>query len=81
MITLYINTLFIQLHPRLLLPDGLQADPQRVRVGQNQHRQEQQPQGLPAQPLREGPDVALRQVPRLLHGSHSGDNYFYFIIL
>ena len=70
---IFILIIIFQFHPRLVLPDRLQADPQRVRVGPHQHGQEQQPQGLPAQPLREGPDAPLRQIPRILHGPNSGN--------
>ena len=50
---------FHQLHSWLVHADRLQADAQRIRVGSTEHGQGQQPQGLPAVPLREGPDAAL----------------------
>jgi len=45
-------------------------------MGSDEHGQVEQPEGLPALPLREGSDAPLRQVPRLLHGSHSGNTCF-----
>ena len=65
-----------------MLSDSLQTDSKWIRVGKNQHRQEQQPQGISSKSLWEGSDAVVRQVPRILHGSYSGkqkyftDNYF-----
>lgn len=59
---------FLQFYARLVHADSLQTDPKRLRVGQAEHGQREQPQGLPAIPLREGADAAVGSLPRLLHG-------------
>ena len=58
-------------HSRLLLSDRLQTDSEWFRVGQEQHRQRQQPQGLPSQPLRKSSDASLRSFPWIFHDSFS----------
>ena len=67
-------TFWFQLHPWLVLVDSIQADTVWIRMGPYQHRQEQQPQGLPPLPLWEGPDAPLRSLPWLLHGPHPGEH-------
>lgn len=52
-----------------MLSDRLQTYSEWFRVGQEQHRQGQQPQGIPAQPLRESPDASIRSIPRIFHDS------------
>ncbi len=55
-----------------MLPDGVQADPQRLRVGTPEQGYREQPQGLPALALRESADAAIRPLPRLLHDPRTG---------
>jgi len=59
----------LQLHARVVLADGLQADAVGLRVGPAEQGHGQQPQGLPALPLRARADAALRPLPGLLHGA------------
>lgn len=53
------NNYNVLLHSWLVLSHGVQADAERLRVGRAQHRPREQPQGLPAQPLRASTDAAF----------------------
>lgn len=53
------NNYNMLLHSWLVLSHGVQADAERLRVGRAQHRPREQPQGLPAQPLRASTDAAF----------------------
>ena len=68
---MYYACLF-QLHPRFVLSDGVQADPEWVRVGSAEQGHRKQPQGLSALTLRAGTDVVVGQIPRFLHGAKPG---------
>lgn len=54
-----------------MLTDCLQAHPKRLRVGQTEQGYWQQPERIPAIPLREGADAAIRSLSRILYATSS----------